>query len=453
MPARFALLVAVAEPRGPEEWLATSYPTPDDLAGLHQETTEIEATNAAVDELNRRRMDRARLTANLDGARRRIEEIEREHDHAQLEGMREAMACLTAERAELDVRTKEFSSQHQRLQERSNTAAAAVEQMRQAHDLRQRERDAALAAADEAETTSALMVARLPEVWREQTEIAGEPELAAWQSEFANLEPFNDQKARLQDAQTRESKLDGAEQQARTSLAELPLEASRAPEDVEDDLNAARQRLDSARDVLDARHDEQRRLIERRQERDTLTCQLRTVVRDRDLHGELDRRLGKDGLLRELLRRAERAIVDDANRVLDRLSDGRLCLDLRASENAGGDHELDLVVHDMLSGTKEIPVELTSGSQRFRIAVCLAVAIGHYLGQEANRVQSVIIDEGFGSLDRDGLETMKQELRRLAGELPRIVLVTHQEEIAQAFPRGYAIRLVDGVSVVKRLGA
>lgn len=46
----------------------------------------------------------------------------------------------------------------------------------------------------------------------------------------------------------------------------------------------------------------------------------------------------------------------------------------------------------------------------------------------------MIIDEGFGSLDRDGLAAMADELNRLKQYLRRIVLVSHQEEFADRFP-------------------
>jgi DNA repair exonuclease SbcCD ATPase subunit len=54
----------------------------------------------------------------------------------------------------------------------------------------------------------------------------------------------------------------------------------------------------------------------------------------------------------------------------------------------------------------------------------------------------VIIDEGFGSLDRDGLRAAAGELNRLRQYLRRIVLVSHQEEFARQFP--VVIRLTRG---------
>ena len=61
---------------------------------------------------------------------------------------------------------------------------------------------------------------------------------------------------------------------------------------------------------------------------------------------------------------------------------------------------------------------------------------------QSRPLESVIIDEGFGSLDRDGLAAAADELNRLKDHLRRIVLVSHQEEFASRFPVGY--RLAQG---------
>jgi exonuclease SbcC len=60
----------------------------------------------------------------------------------------------------------------------------------------------------------------------------------------------------------------------------------------------------------------------------------------------------------------------------------------------------------------------------------------------------VIIDEGFGGLDKEGRQDMIQELHALKGELKRIILVSHQEEFVDAFDNGYTIELVDQTSKV-----
>src|SRR5205085_11291286 len=97
------------------------------------------------------------------------------------------------------------------------------------------------------------------------------------------------------------------------------------------------------------------------------------------------------------------------------------------------------------------PVGLLSGSQKFRVAVALALAVGQYANGRHRCGESVIIDEGFGSLDQDGQAVMIQELHNLKGLLKRIVLVSHQESFAGAFPEGYRFRLENGETRVERV--
>ena len=62
----------------------------------------------------------------------------------------------------------------------------------------------------------------------------------------------------------------------------------------------------------------------------------------------------------------------------------------------------------------------------------------------------MIIDEGFGCLDSQGRQVMIQELQNLRGHLHCILLVSHQEEFADAFPDGYRFELQDGATRVSR---
>jgi DNA repair exonuclease SbcCD ATPase subunit len=96
-------------------------------------------------------------------------------------------------------------------------------------------------------------------------------------------------------------------------------------------------------------------------------------------------------------------------------------------------------------------VAFLSGGQRFRVAMSIALGIGQYAGKQHRPIESVIIDEGFGSLDRGGRQTVIQELQNLRGLLRCVILVSHQEEFADAFPQGYRIALHEGATVVQRL--
>lgn len=159
------------------------------------------------------------------------------------------------------------------------------------------------------------------------------------------------------------------------------------------------------------------------------------------VHDKLDRALGPDGLQRELVRKAEQQIVRFANKTARNLSDGDLSIELDDAED-GPDKAFTLRVRRADDATP-IGVNYLSGSQKFRVAVAVALAIGRFAtsGTQACPLESVIIDEGFGSLDKDGLCAMANELTRLKDttSLKRIVLVSHQDEYVKSFPVGWRL--------------
>ena len=196
-----------------------------------------------------------------------------------------------------------------------------------------------------------------------------------------------------------------------------------------------------------------------RRQHQKLKQQLDKISLQAGLYKDLSTLLGRDKLQRYLLRQAELGIVENANRVLDRISSGTIRLSLRQEyQDADGGQEkaLDLVAHNSSlidqagsnTSNTPIPVSLLSGSQRFRVSVALALGIGQYTSKHKRNLDTVIIDEGFGSLDETGRRELVDEVQNLTGLLDRIILVTHQEEIARAFPNGYRIRLEDESSKV-----
>src|SRR5262249_19988694 len=111
---------------------------------------------------------------------------------------------------------------------------------------------------------------------------------------------------------------------------------------------------------------------------------------------------------------------------------------------------LELEAYNRSTGQAPINVAFLSGSQRFRVAVSLALGIGQYASRQHRPIESVIIDEGFGCLDRPGRQVMIQELQNLRGQLRCILLVSHQEEFAESFGDGYHFERDGGTAKVTR---
>ncbi|HCV22605.1 MAG TPA: hypothetical protein DGN59_04030, partial [Candidatus Latescibacteria bacterium] len=46
----------------------------------------------------------------------------------------------------------------------------------------------------------------------------------------------------------------------------------------------------------------------------------------------------------------------------------------------------------------------------------------------------LIIDEGFGTQDRAGLEQLKESIHSICADFDKVIVVTHLEELKNAFP-------------------
>jgi DNA repair exonuclease SbcCD ATPase subunit len=167
------------------------------------------------------------------------------------------------------------------------------------------------------------------------------------------------------------------------------------------------------------------------------------TARQARVHRTLERKLDRYNLQSHLRTTAEQAIVANADAILQRLSDGMLHLSLQP----GTGRTLDLRVTDYEKGRREMLPAALSGSQKFRVSVALALGIGQYAcGLSQGGVKSVIIDEGFGSLDKEGREKMIEELHNLGRMLERIIVVSHQEEFESAFPHRWHISVQDNTA-------
>ncbi len=82
-------------------------------------------------------------------------------------------------------------------------------------------------------------------------------------------------------------------------------------------------------------------------------------------------------------------------------------------------HVLDRDMGDELRGTRSL-----SGGERFLVALALALALSGLEGRQ-NFVDTLFIDEGFGSLDAETLDVAVDALETLQGQGRRVGVITH----------------------------
>ncbi len=241
-------------------------------------------------------------------------------------------------------------------------------------------------------------------------------------------------------------------------IVDVDVRAQRPLEELNTQEREIQERHRAAEKLKHQAESEKQLLEDRKRRRVALEEQRLAHAQKAELYKQLAVLLGRDNLQHHLLRQAETSIVHNANNVLDGISGGTLRLELNQVDEGNVDPKsggksntkaLDLVAYHSATRADALPVDFLSGGQRFRVAVSLALGIGQYASHGARRIESVIIDEGFGSLDKQGCGEMIAELQRLKDLLGRIILVSHQEEVADAFPNNkYMVELVDGTSRV-----
>ncbi|MBQ9419624.1 MAG: AAA family ATPase [Synergistaceae bacterium] len=114
-----------------------------------------------------------------------------------------------------------------------------------------------------------------------------------------------------------------------------------------------------------------------------------------------------------------------------------------------GSEGLDLNVIDMEQGGEIRPTDNLSGGERFIISLALALGLSQISGNKS-RIDSLFLDEGFGSLDEDALNMALDALGELRNGGRMIGIISHvaalQDRIAAQIN---VIPKRDGVSVIR----
>jgi exonuclease SbcC len=436
----------------PEDWLATTYPGAADLEVVTGEVRQLDGVRRRVQEARATFDQWNKLQGQRETARRTLaaqeaelpadvpalkrEDAERQQEDARLkERLKDARSRLTAEQKALERLEKQQLGVRDQLAERERRLEA--ERVRQ----------------EGCRETLARTRAALPAEWQAHVETATSGQLQQWQAEREGLERAGCE-SRAEELREARERLEFLRQEKATrerELEEVPAEARCELVDLDRQLTAAKRTQAEGEASLGEARNAKKALTDRQAQRRQLQEDFLAADQQYNRYRLLAELLGPKRLQLYLVRQAERGIVDYANEVLDRLSGGQLYLRLRGEDSEEtAEKALELEAYNRTAGEAPIGVAFLSGSQRFRVAVSLALGIGQYASRQHRPIESVIIDEGFGCLDRQGRQVMIQELQNLRGHMRCILLVSHQEEFAEAFANGYRFELANGTTEVTR---
>jgi DNA repair protein SbcC/Rad50 len=140
------------------------------------------------------------------------------------------------------------------------------------------------------------------------------------------------------------------------------------------------------------------------------------------------------------------SLVAEASETLMELSGGQYQLDR--------DDRNELVVIDYEDAGARRPVHTLSGGETFQASLALALALSRQvvgLSAGLRDLNSMFLDEGFGTLDEDTLETVAATLERLAADSDRMVgIVTHVAALAERVPVRFVVSRAGTASTLRK---
>lgn len=250
----------------------------------------------------------------------------------------------------------------------------------------------------------------------EQALAEAEEQLARWQAQS------EEERERLREMEAELGRYPSDLEQRLAEAEEAQATALRRQSLLQERLGAARQRLDDLRQKAHQREEKQSALA--------------GLAADKVAYEELAVAFGKNGLQALLIDSALPELEAEANQILARMTNNRMAVAIETQRERrsgeGAIETLDIRIADEL-GTR--PYELYSGGEDFRINFALRVALSKLLARRKGApLPTLIVDEGFGSLDRAGREQVVEAIGAIRDDFQCILVVTHIEELRDAFP-------------------
>ncbi len=200
-------------------------------------------------------------------------------------------------------------------------------------------------------------------------------------------------------------------------------------------------RVAEARTAAEARLGDARRRIDEDRELAAVAAELDA---GRVLDDALGRHLRAGGFGSWLLAEALDSIVERATVWLNELSGQQYSL-------VAGERAFAIVDHHNADETRD--VRTLSGGETFLASLALALALADSIAElapiDAPQLESMFLDEGFGTLDPGTLDVVAGAMEELASSGRMIGVVTHVADLAERMPAQFQVRKGPATSTVE----
>jgi exonuclease SbcC len=211
--------------------------------------------------------------------------------------------------------------------------------------------------------------------------------------------------------------------------------AQRRREEAEAALKECRKSLNVAQRDLGERQGDLRRAEEAAADLLAVRARREDLMHRKGLFDELTAAFGKKGVQALLIETAIPEIEREANSLLGRMTDNQMHLTFETQRDTKkGDvaETLEIKIADAL-GTRDY--NAYSGGESFRVDFAIRIALAKLLAHRAGaRLETLVIDEGFGSQDAKGRERLVEAITSVQPDFKQILVVTHIQDLKDMFP-------------------
>lgn len=187
--------------------------------------------------------------------------------------------------------------------------------------------------------------------------------------------------------------------------------------------------------------------------RKSLEAQREQLALQISRHRTLERAFSKDGVPALLIEQALPQIEIKSNEILERLSGGNMSVRFitqaayKDKKRDDMKETLDISISDG-AGTRDY--EMFSGGEAFRVNFAIRLALSEVLAQRAGaRLQTLVIDEGFGSQDTQGRQRLVEAINLVRHDFAKILVITHIDELKDAFPNRIEVEKTERGSTIR----
>ncbi len=239
-------------------------------------------------------------------------------------------------------------------------------------------------------------------------------------------------------------------QKSRLEIDRMNLEIAKIPNtderigSIEQQLSQRRQQLDTNLSILGSLEQQLTQLNNIKAQLRSQQQQLDTYKQQQKIYDELGKAFGKNGIQALVIENVLPQLEAESNQILSKLSNNQFHVQFITQKATKGSRTkkaniknakfidtLDIVIGDA-NGTRSY--ETYSGGEAFRINFSIRLALAKLLSQRAGTpLQMLIVDEGFGTQDREGCDRLIAAINAISADFACILTVTHMPQFREAF--------------------